>query len=133
MIWHIWFSNITTMVDLTFIEQITAMIDILVIGQITAMIQPQTNILKWPIRCELTDLNGPRKREKCVFPFIFDKVEYNGCAVDRQDRRRRWCSTKIDRDGVHIDGEEGFCDQDCRYHKPGDYQKLKNPLFGSKI
>ncbi len=35
--------------------------------------------------------------------------------MDREDRRF-WCSTKIDENGGHQDGEWGVCDSDCNNH-----------------
>jgi len=57
--------------------------------------------------------------KKCIFPFKFKGVTYNGCPVDLVDKDRRWCSTKVDRSGNHVTGEDkyGFCSNNCPIHR----------------
>ena len=41
-----------------------------------------------------------------------------GCPVDTQDNSKRWCSTKVDRNGNHMVGQNqyGNCNQCCPRH-----------------
>jgi len=67
--------------------------------------------------------------ENCVFPFIFNDVQYSSCTTDpvaepqdKFSRGRAWCSTKVDDEGVHWDGMRkldfqgswGYCRDGCK-------------------
>lgn len=39
--------------------------------------------------------------------------------MDKDEDDKFWCSTKVDENGVHIDGEWGYCDRDCNRFKTG--------------
>ena len=38
-----------------------------------------------------------------------------GCPIDHEDNSKRWCSTKVDSNGNHIENENeyGYCSDDC--------------------
>ena len=54
----------------------------------------------------------------CVFPFTHNGVLYAGCPTDPTDKTKRWCSTKTDENGIHVDGigNFGFCSGNCPVH-----------------
>merc|ERR1719219_550576 len=56
--------------------------------------------------------------KKCIFPFTWKGVTYNGCPVDPQESTERWCSTKVDSAGNHVTGEKefGYCASNCPKH-----------------
>lgn len=56
---------------------------------------------------------GPMKGVACIFPFIHKGKTYTGCAPDQG--ACHWCSTKIDENGVHINGQGfyGCCNHVC--------------------
>ena len=56
---------------------------------------------------------GPMKGASCIFPFIHKGKPYNGCVPDQG--ACHWCSTKIDNNGVHINGKGfyGCCNNVC--------------------
>ena len=61
----------------------------------------------------ITESDSKVANAPCVFPFKHKGVVYEGCPVDRKDKTRRWCSTKIDKDGKHVNGNYGFCSKNC--------------------
>ena len=53
-----------------------------------------------------------------MFPFTFNSVTYVSCAewvYGGSNQGSKWCSTKVDSSGVHVNGEGkyGFCSADC--------------------
>jgi len=66
---------------------------------------------------------GPGAGKNCKFPFKYDGVTYNSCAVLIQyddGGSIGWCSTKVDINRYHISGPSydkwinvGFCDEQC--------------------
>ena len=74
----------------------------------------------YPIpRCNT--LSGPvPPNTPCIFPFIYGGVTYLGCAGDPAEDKKdaRWCSTKVDAKGNHMDGTNnyGFCPHTCPSH-----------------
>ena len=50
--------------------------------------------------------------EPCVFPFIFNNVEYSTC-TDENSRDDTWCATKTDAQGNMIPDQWGKCDIGC--------------------
>jgi len=59
-------------------------------------------------------IGGARKGKPCIFPFKYGEKEYNTCTKDGDDDvHEKWCSTKVDGDGVHISGEWGKCSIGC--------------------
>ena len=64
------------------------------------------------IRC--VTVSGPDTGSACVFPFTFNSVTYVSCAewvYGGINQGEKWCSTKVDTSGVHVNGEGnyGFC------------------------
>jgi len=59
--------------------------------------------------------NGPSSNQPCIFPFTFRGKTYNGCPIDPDDSRERWCSTKVDSRGRHIGGQGNYgnCNSKC--------------------
>jgi len=53
----------------------------------------------------------------CVFPFIWEGVEYSGCIPGAQGKD--WCSTKVDTAGVHIQGYSAICKPQCPFDTMG--------------
>ena len=64
---------------------------------------------------------GKNPFKPCIFPFSYKGVKYFGCPKDLFDPTERWCSTKVDSRGVHVDGEGeyGFCSSNCPIHEDG--------------
>merc|ERR1712170_326628 len=60
------------------------------------------------------DSADPEK--ECIFPFTFNNFTYHGCPTDPVNATYRWCSTKTDENGVHVDSNNtwGFCTLGCR-------------------
>jgi len=66
--------------------------------------------------------SGPASGRKCIFPFTYNGVRYEGCAPLYGDlvnvySQVYWCSTKVDFNGFHIRSLNGkyvgFCDETC--------------------
>ena len=73
-------------------------------------------------KCKTID--GPGVGKPCIFPFIFHEKEYNMCTLDgNDDVHEKWCSTKVDDDGVHVSGTWGRCSKECQGVDYEDYQK----------
>ena len=56
------------------------------------------------------------KREPCVFPFVYDGVEYNECtSTDAANPGNVWCATEVDPEynNTVIDGRWGDCAESC--------------------
>jgi len=65
-----------------------------------------------------TTVSGPAQGSPCVFPFTFAGVTHQSCAdwiYGGQPEGSTWCSTKVDANGEHVNGEGnyGFCGADC--------------------
>ena len=54
-------------------------------------------------------ISGNRPNTSCAFPFKYGSNTYYECRKDKFESR---CSTKVDSDGRHIDGEWGDCGKD---------------------
>ena len=48
----------------------------------------------------------------CVFPFIFAGRQHDTCTTIDGDENP-WCSTQVDSDGVHVDGNWEYCSDSC--------------------
>ena len=53
-----------------------------------------------------------------MFPFTFNSVTFVSCAewvYGGTSQGEKWCSTKVDTAGVHVNGagHYGFCSSDC--------------------
>merc|ERR1719320_1126104 len=65
-----------------------------------------------------TTVSGPATGADCVFPFTFSGTTYVSCTewiYGGENQGSKWCSTKVDSQGVHVNGEGnyGFCGADC--------------------
>ena len=79
-------------------------------------------------------IGGPNPFKPCIFPFIWNEQTFNGieklklnfwnncyivhilgCPLDHKDNSKRWCSTKVDSSGNHIENqnEYGYCADNC--------------------
>ena len=67
--------------------------------------------------CQTT--GGGNADKKCVFPFKFYGVMYNGCTTVTDDKL--WCST-LTNNGVHVGGQNqwGYCNAQCPVDDPVD-------------
>lgn len=45
----------------------------------------------------------------CVFPFIFQGVQYDSCTTDGDPNSKPWCSTRTDNANKHLSGFWGHC------------------------
>ena len=52
---------------------------------------------------------GPIKEDCCVFPYIYQDVEYHNC-IDK-DHTTFWCATEVDSDGKFKEWKQ--CDEAC--------------------
>merc|ERR1712002_107065 len=70
--------------------------------------------------------SGPAAGKPCIFPFIYNGVQYQGCTqlinglASVYSKPTFWCSTKVDVNGYHVRGpwdnkgkHVGFCDDSC--------------------
>merc|ERR1711971_1032191 len=84
----------------------------LIIGLSTCMVVGFPNPQEDDVCMTTADSHVPEKQ--CVFPFIHDDVTYNGCPIDPIDETKRWCSTKTEETGVHVNGNWGYCSPGCK-------------------
>merc|ERR1719266_3059444 len=80
-----------------------------------------------------TTVSGPDTASQCVFPFTFGGVTHQSCAdwiYGGVNAGSKWCSTKVDADGVHVNGEGnyGFCGASCDLSVD-----LVQQIFGTNI
>merc|ERR550534_3339027 len=80
-----------------------------------------------------TTVSGPDTASQCVFPFTFGGVTHQSCAdwiYGGVNAGSKWCSTKVDVDGVHVNGEGnyGFCGAACDLSVD-----LVQQIFGTNI
>ena len=78
------------------------------------------------VDCSTTD------GKKCVFPFKYKDVTYNGCTKIK-NKNVLWCSTKTDEQGNYITGGNwGNCSVTCQKgEKPLQERHEKFPYVGS--
>jgi len=64
----------------------------------------------------LTSKDSKAPETECIFPFTYNNFTYTGCPTDPVDQTKRWCSTKTDKNGVHIVGNStwGYCTSGCK-------------------
>ena len=55
---------------------------------------------------------GGKRNKPCVFPFIYDGVEYTRCTI-KNSRDDSWCATKVDDEGIVVNNEFGNCGIGC--------------------
>merc|ERR1711970_1069364 len=80
-----------------------------------------------------TTVSGPDTGSQCVFPFTFSGSTYQSCAdwtYGGENTGSKWCSTKVDSQGVHVNGEGnyGFCGASCDLSVD-----LVQQIFGTNI
>ena len=64
--------------------------------------------------CKTTTESGSAKKNvDCHFPFILEDKKYDTCTTDQDPDDRFWCSTKVDRSGKHVNGNWGYCSEEC--------------------
>ena len=56
-------------------------------------------------------INGPQHNTPCIFPFNYKGKDYKACT--NFGHTQHWCSTKVDTNGNHIDGQWGDCGELC--------------------
>ena len=49
---------------------------------------------------------------------------YDSCTTDTDPDGRFWCATKLDESGVFVDGNWGYCSDDCFQDEP-----LSSPMI----
>ena len=54
---------------------------------------------------------GAHPNLPCVFPFEYEETIYESCKWHTDGTR--WCSTKVDADGIHQKGHWGDCGENC--------------------
>jgi len=60
--------------------------------------------------------NKSNEQKQCIFPFALQSdpsFSYNECTSKHISDGRYWCSTKIDKNGIHEKGHWGYCSSNC--------------------
>jgi len=70
---------------------------------------------------------------QCQFPFSYQGKEYTGCTAEHDPDGRRWCSTRVDNQGKHVQnaGEWGYCSEQCQMGRLKQQQNFRKDLAGS--
>ena len=55
--------------------------------------------------------SGPKPNKPCIFPFDYKGRTHFDCITVEHDQL--WCSTEVDANGSHIDGNWGNCGDEC--------------------
>ena len=55
--------------------------------------------------------SGPKSNKPCVFPFDYKGHTHFDCITVEHDQL--WCSTEVDSNGGHVDGNWGNCGNEC--------------------
>ena len=50
---------------------------------------------------------------RCVFPFTHNGTEYSSCTRDETVEDLEWCATRVDEQGVMVDGGWEYCHAGC--------------------
>jgi len=56
-------------------------------------------------------VGGEKKTKPCVFPFYFKRFRYDKCTNIEEEFF--WCSTDVDENGNHKEGNWGICNDEC--------------------
>ena len=56
----------------------------------------------------------------CIFPFLWNGKKYNSCIFKKGGS---WCSTKVDKDGKHMQMFWGKCPRNCKVDKTTNQAK----------
>ena len=69
----------------------------------------------------------------CVFPFTYAGRTYTTCTTEGHLQQKSWCSTKVDAEGVHVEGEGhwGLCGKVCPQEVgcPVGWQRLASGCY----
>lgn len=60
------------------------------------------------------------QKHKCIFPFKYQEITYNGCTTNHSDNGDRWCAFEVDEAGVVLDGKWGDCNDACPHDGEGE-------------
>ena len=60
---------------------------------------------------ECNTFSGPKPNKPCVFPFDYKGFTHFDCITVEHDQL--WCSTEVDSNGSHVDGNWGNCGDEC--------------------
>ena len=64
---------------------------------------------------ECKTVSGPSSGVECVFPFILFGIKHEACTYHgASDPDKPECVTKVDGDGVYIEGNWGVCGPECQ-------------------
>jgi len=60
----------------------------------------------------------------CQFPFSYEGKRYTRCTTENDPDGRLWCSTKVDKNGNHVqnEGQWGYCSDQCKLQRVEDLQ-----------
>merc|ERR1712106_1050182 len=91
-----------------------------------AQAQDQPGALSGSSTSSCVASSGPAAGKPCIFPFIYNGVQYQGCTqlisglASVYSSPTYWCSTKVDVNGFHVRGpwddkgrHVGFCNDTC--------------------
>jgi len=55
----------------------------------------------------------------CQFPFSYEGKRYTRCTTENDPDGRLWCSTKVDKNGNHVqnEGQWGYCSDQCKLQR----------------
>ena len=91
-----------------------------------------------PASCKAPCLatQGPGEGELCVLPFLWQGLNYTHCEPwvyggQWETDGELWCSTKVDSQGNHVEGNYGICSDNC----PVDvsvFVSINNVRYGLK-
>ena len=78
-------------------------------------------------------VGGPSSDVECIFPFKYFGITHNGCTVhgNTESEEKPWCSTKVDKNGLHVKDSYGYCGQECPEEDCGEGRPIpgrKHPL-----
>jgi len=70
---------------------------------------------------------------RCQFPFSYKGRVYTGCTAEHDPDDRKWCSTRVDQEGKHVQnaGEWGYCSDQCQAGRLEQQRNVKKDLVGS--
>ena len=68
----------------------------------------------------------------CQFPWKLGDQTYDSCTSDEDPEDRLWCATKLDESGSIVDGNWGYCSNECNQEKDsssGLWQPSESKLY----
>jgi len=80
-------------------------------------------------------VGGPSPGKSCQFPFTFAGVTRSSCISDQDPDGKLWCSTKVDKSGVHVGGggHWGYCPDNCLLVQDNQIQFSQNFVASSSL